>query len=319
MPRDVKRRIVDEEGSALCAPLLSSVRDFLSFLSIEKGSSDLTVRSYAADLEDYVAFLDSEGVHAARDVTRDALASYVADLSGRGYAAASIERHVSALKGFHAFLVRDGLVASDPACALPLPGVPARLPDVLSIDQVNTLLDQEFREGPLGVRNACALELLYGCGLRASELSNLDAGDVFLDEGILRIVGKGSRERIVPIGGSAARCLASYLEDARPLLRSPRRLTPAVMLNACGGRLSRQSVHSIVREAGHVIGIKDLHPHTLRHSFATHLLEGGADLRAIQEMLGHSDISTTQISTHVDRTHVREEYLSAHPRAKAAF
>ena len=179
------------------------------------------------------------------------------------------------------------------------------------------MLSQPFGDDAAGLRNRAILEVLYGCGLRVSELTGLDSGGLLLDEGFLRVVGKGSKERVAPIAGAAADALRNYLERGRPELAKPyAKPTSAVFLNARGGRLTRQSVHAIVARAGLSIGVENLHPHTLRHSFATHLLSGGADLRVIQEMLGHSDISTTQIYTHVDRAHIHDEYISAHPRAR---
>ena len=186
---------------------------------------------------------------------------------------------------------------------------------VLSINQVCSLLDGMPFVTPLEIRDATILEVLYGCGLRVSELVGLDLDRVRFDEGTLRVLGKGSKERLVPFSGLAIERVQIYLQDSRPYLTcSKAHPSPALFLNARGGRLSRQSVHKVVEKAGLRIGIKNLHPHTLRHSFATHLLEGGADLRSIQEMLGHSDISTTQIYTHVQTAHLREEYLAAHPR-----
>ena len=186
----------------------------------------------------------------------------------------------------------------------------------MSIDQVTAFLDQPFPATSAGLRDKAILELLYGCGLRVSELTGLNLHDIQFDQGFLRVCGKGDKDRISPISGAAARALDDYLRNARgPLSLAGERPTPAVFLNARGTRLSRQSVHKIVANAGRAVGAKGLHPHTLRHSYATHMLEGGADLRTIQEILGHSDISTTQIYTHVSRTHIREEYLNAHPRA----
>jgi integrase/recombinase XerD len=201
---------------------------------------------------------------------------------------------------------------------MPLPKVPEHLPDVVSIDQVDVLLSQPFPDGALGVRDRAILETLYGCGLRVSELTGLDTGDVDLADGFVRVFGKGGKERVVPLGGMAAHALDAYLRTARSLLRPSRSIGDAgsaVFLNARGGRLTRQSVFAIVKRYGGRVGL-ELHPHTLRHSFATHMLEGGADLRALQEMLGHADISTTQVYTHVDKRHVREEYLTTHPRAR---
>ena len=229
-----------------------------------------------------------------------------------GYLA--VERAVSAIKGLHRFMVTDELCAAFPTSDLPLPAKPARLPDVISVDDAARLLDQPFPQTPAGLRDRAALEVLYGCGLRASELSGLDVRAVLLDEALLRVFGKGSKERVVPLMGTALSALEAYLDRGRGALAGARP-SPAVFLNVRGGRLSRQSVHAIVEKYGRVVGLPGLHPHTLRHSFATHLLEGGADLRVVQELLGHANIATTQLYTHVDRTHVRRVYLAAHPRA----
>lgn len=291
-------------------------REYLDYLRIERGSSPLTVEAYANDLRDYAAFLKGRGIAGVDEIKREDIAAYEAGLFERGYAASSIERRISVLKGFHRFLVREGYTCRNPADTLPLPQTPDRLPDVLSVEQVDKMLSQPLEPGPAPLRNRALLEVMYGCGLRVSECSGLDLGDAMLDEGYLRVVGKGDKERIAPIAGAALHALSAYLEEGRPELAKPfAKPTPAVFLNVRGGRLTRQSMHAIVADAGRTIGVENLHPHTLRHSFATHLLEGGADLRVIQEILGHSDISTTQIYTHVNRSHIREEYLGAHPRA----
>lgn len=250
---------------------------------------------------------------------REDVTEYIRDLRTRGFAPTSVERKVAALKGFHKFLVREGITDNHPTARVPLPKVPERLPDVISIEDADRLLGQPFEDGPVGLRDRALLEVLYGCGMRVSEAVSLETTDVDLEDGFLRVFGKGSKERLVPIGGMAERALDAYLRTGRPSLRpkaSTRPLDSAVFLNARGGRLSRQSVFRIVKARGALVGLDGLHPHTLRHSFATHLLEGGADLRALQEMLGHADISTTQVYTHVDRRHVREEYLTTHPRAR---
>lgn len=292
------------------------VREYLDYLRIVRGSSPLTVEAYANDLRDYTAFLKGKGISGVDEIERGTVASFEADLFSRGYAASSIERRISVLKGFHRFLVREGYTRRNPADTLPLPKTPDRLPDVLSVEQVDEMLSQPLEPGPAPLRDRAILEVMYGCGLRVSECSGLDMSDTMLDEGYLRVVGKGGKERIAPIAGAALRALVVYLEQARPALAKPfAKPTAAVFLNARGGRLTRQGMHAIVADAGRTIGIANLHPHTLRHSFATHLLEGGADLRVIQEILGHSDISTTQIYTHVNRSHIRKEYLGAHPRA----
>ncbi len=293
------------------------IREYLAYLGLERGSSSLTLDAYRRDLRDFKGFLSERSKEDVAEVSRDEIVAYKADLMERGYAHSSIERRISALKGFYKFLIRENYLEQNPMISIPLPKVPERLPDVLSIEQVFALLEQDFPQDERGLRNRVILEVLYGCGLRVSELTSLDMARIYFEEGFLRVVGKGSKERLVPLSGVAKSCLQDYLERGRPqLVKSYSEPSPAVFLNARGGRLTRQSVHKIVADAGLHIGIDNLHPHTLRHSFATHMLEGGADLRVIQEILGHSDIATTQIYTHVDRSHIREEYLMAHPRAK---
>ena len=295
----------------------SEIQEYLAYLSIERGSSPLTVSAYEHDLKTYAAFLDEQNVGSLERIDRDAVLAFETDLFAQGLAPATIERRVSAIKGFHRFLVRESIYAKNPTDSLHLPKVPDTLPDVLSVDQVDRMLAQTFEDNAAGLRNRAILEVLYGCGLRVSELVGLDLASLLFDEGFVRVIGKGSKERVAPIAGTAESSLREYLERGRPKLVKPyAKPTSAVFLNARGGRLTRQSVHAIVAKAGREVGVENLHPHTLRHSFATHLLSGGADLRVIQEILGHSDISTTQIYTHVDRSHIRDEYVSAHPRAK---
>ena len=294
-----------------------AVEEYLSFMRIERGASPHTIDAYAADLADYLLFLEEVGVNNVERIDRDAIVAYESDLAERGYAVSSIDRHVSALKSFHRFCVRDGYADDNPAASVRLPHAPDRLPDVLTIDQVTALLEQITGTRPADLRDRAILEVLYGCGLRVSECSGLDLGDCAFEEGFLRVIGKGNKERISPISGCALDALEAYLVRGRPELAKPNaKPTSAVFLNVRGGRLSRQSIHKIVARAGLGIGVENLHPHTLRHSFATHMLSGGADLRVIQDILGHADISTTQVYTHVNRSHIQEEYLNAHPRAR---
>jgi len=293
------------------------VAEYLGHLSVERGASPHTISAYGRDLAGYVEFLAARGVDDPDRISRDDVTAFVADLRVQGMAPSTVERHVAAVKGFHKFLVREGITENHPTARVPLPKVPERLPDVISIEDVDRLLGQPFPDTPAGLRDRAILETLYGAGLRVSELTGLEVADLDLAAGFLRVLGKGGKERVAPIGGMAAHALNAYLSGARPFLRpkgSIRADNPAVFRNARGGRISRQAVFSIVRSYGSRVGL-ELHPHTLRHSFATHLLEGGADLRALQEMLGHADISTTQVYTHVDRRHMREEYLTTHPRA----
>lgn len=298
------------------------ISEYMAYLRVERGCSAHTIEAYARDLGAYASYLEEEGVSDVARIDRSHLAAFEAGLSAQGYAPASVKRRMSVVKGFHRYLVREGYTRRNPADAVALPKVPELLPDVLSIERTAALLDACDDSTPAGLRDRTILEVLYGCGLRASEASGLDLGNLYLDEGFLRIFGKGSKERIAPVAGVAATYLQRYCDEARPVFSARARTVrpsdaAAVFLNARGGRLTRQTIHRIVAEAGQRVGIEGLHPHTLRHSFATHLLEGGADLRVIQEILGHADISTTQIYTHIDRTHLQAEYLAAHPRAHA--
>jgi integrase/recombinase XerD len=298
------------------------VDEYLGHLAVERGSSQNTIDAYRRDLTGYLEFLGTRGVSGPEAVTRADVTAYLEAQRNEGWAPSTIQRRAASLKGFHRFLVREGTTENHPTSDLPMPKVPQRLPDVLSIEQVDKVLSQPFPEGPPGFRDGAILETLYGCGMRVSELVGLDVRDVDLDRGFVRVFGKGSKERIVPVGGAAARALAEYLAHGRPYLRAKtgrsarsRQDPDALFLSVRGHRLTRKTVYELVRKYGGRAGV-ELHPHTLRHSFATHMLEGGADLRSLQEMLGHADISTTQIYTHVDRRHLREEYLSTHPRAR---
>lgn len=295
------------------------VDEYLGYLAVERGSSANTIAAYRRDLAEYAAFLADRGVAGPDAVRREDVTAFVASLRARGLAPSSIERKVSALKGLHRFLVREGVTENHPTAKIGLPKVPERLPDVISIDDAQRLLSQPFPDGPLGLRDRALLEVLYGCGLRASEAVMLDVADVDFVDGLLRVVGKGDKERVVPISGLGATALDAYVRAGRPGLRAARSIAAdgsAVFLSSRGRRISRQAVFTVVRTYGARVGLEGLHPHTLRHSFATHMLEGGADLRVLQELLGHADIATTQVYTHVDRRHIREEYLSTHPRAR---
>lgn len=298
-----------------------AIREYLFSLRIERGASRNTVEAYSRDLGEYQAFLADRDVADVDGISSDDILAFESSLYDRGFAASSAKRKISAVRGLHRFLVREDMAASSPAELVRLPKVPERLPDVISVDDVCRMLDSLDGQDLLGLRDRAILEVLYGCGLRVSEACGMDLSDVNLDEGFLLVRGKGDKERVTPISGAAADALSAYLTRARgPLSLRARSSDPerlgAVFLNARGTRLTRQGMFGIVRAAAQACGIEGVHPHTLRHSFATHMLEGGADLRVIQQMLGHSDISTTQIYTHVDRQHLREEYVFAHPRAR---
>ena len=255
--------------------LAHALGEYLDYLAVERGSSPNTVAAYRRDLTRYLDWLAAEKIVEPADVTRPDVERHLEALAEVGLSPASLERAASAIKGFHRFMVLEGVCDELPTADMPLPAKPSRLPDVLSREQAAALLDQPFSQTPTGLRDRAVLEVLYGCGLRASELCGLDRRAVLLDEELLRVFGKGSKERLVPILGTAAASLRAYLEEGRGALvgRMP---TPAVFLNVHGGRLSRQSVHAICEKYGRVAGIKGLHPHTLRHSFATHMLKGGS-------------------------------------------
>jgi len=299
------------------SPLAVAAGEFLDYLAVERGLARNTIAAYRRDLTTYCAYLERTGIASFEDVSRRVIEDFIADRRDGGYSDASVERALAAVKGLHAFLVRDGAVTQNPTAALRLPKKAERLPECLSVEDVSALLDQDFPDGEMGLRDRAILEVLYGCGLRVSELVGLDVSDIHVDDGFVLVRGKGSKERLAPLVGSAARALTHYIFDGRRLLAAHARgtETPAVFLNKNGGRLSRQGVHAICERYGRQVGLVGLHPHTLRHSFATHMLAGGADLRVLQEILGHADISTTQVYTHVDRTQLTEVYLAAHPLA----
>ncbi|MDI6693352.1 MAG: site-specific tyrosine recombinase XerD [Anaerosomatales bacterium] len=296
-----------------------SIRDFLDHLAVERGASAHTLDAYRRDLARYEETLADRGVTDPPRARREDVVEHQRRLVAAGFSPSTVERNMATVRSFHRFCVREGLAELDPTRGLPLPKVPVRLPDAISVEEAERLLSQPFPEGPAGLRDRAILEVLYGCGVRVSELVGLDVADVDLAEGLVRVFGKGSKERVVPIAGYAARAVAEYLDHGRPFLRAKRlsaqKDRSALFVNQRGGRLTRQAVFAIVKRYGARAGI-DIHPHTLRHSFATHMLQGGADLRSLQEMLGHADIATTQIYTHVDRSHLVEEYLSTHPRAR---
>ncbi|MCL2654669.1 MAG: site-specific tyrosine recombinase XerD [Coriobacteriia bacterium] len=297
-----------------------ALKEYLAHLRVERGLSPHTIDAYARDLRDYQSFLKQRGCGELDAITPADAEAHIAALRQAGRGAATVQRHVSALKGFHKFCLRESLTQNYPLKSLPRLKRGRTLPSVLSIDQVSRLLDACDPQGvPLLLRDRALLELLYGSGLRESELCNLRLDDLNLKEEMVRVIGKGNKERLVPMGSVAVRWMQRYLAEGRLLLHAKGGLPPVsdrVFLTSKGKPLYRQAVFIVVRDAGQRIGLEGLHPHTLRHSFATHLLEGGADLRAVQELLGHADLSTTQIYTHIDQARLREDYLRAHPRAR---
>ncbi len=291
------------------------IAEYLQVLAVEKNMARLTISSYRHVLYDWNDFCEKRNVLYVSQLDCCDLRSYIEMLYDKDYAATTIKHHVAVIKSFAKFLRQESYLSKNIADCMPLPRTPQKLPDVLSVAQIERLFEQDFGRGPYGLRNRALCDLMYGYGLRVSEVVSLDMGHIYSSQSFLVVTGKGSKQRSVPFFGAARTSLEQYINSARPeLLRNS--LEPAVFLNSRGGRLSRQAVHRMVEGMGRQIGIENLHPHTLRHSCATHLLAGGADLRIIQEILGHADIATTQIYTHVSQEHLIEEYLSAHPRAQ---
>lgn len=288
---------------------------FQDFLAIEKGSSPRTGEAYKLDLERFVFFAAQKSARSPREASPKVLREYVYHLKDLGLAPASIRRNISALRTYFRFLVNEGQLTGDPSERLETPKRWRTLPDVLGVDEIEKLLGAVSLDEPLAFRDRAMLELAYGAGLRVSEWISLSVRDMLLDEKLVRVFGKGSKERLVPLGRNAIGAVAVYLRELRPTLEKGEG-KGTLFLNARGKPLSRMGAWKILRKYVDIAGIKKtVSPHTLRHSFATHLLEGGADLRAVQEMLGHSDISTTQIYTHVDREYLRSVHKQFHPRA----
>lgn len=293
-------------------PLIES---FIDYLTVERGLAANTLDSYGRDLKQYCRYLEEGLKISARDASRTTVVAYLLHLQKQGRTTATIARRLAALKSFYQFLVQERLLADDPTADLESPKQQKKLPRVLTVKEVELLLNQPRPLLPSGRRDKAMLEVLYATGIRVSELVSLDVGDVNLNLGYVRCLGKGNKERIVPVGSAAIRAVASYLERAREeLLRDANER--ALFVNHVGKRLTRQGFWKIIKRYAREAGInKPITPHTLRHSFATHLLENGADLRSVQELLGHADISTTQIYTHVTRGHLKDVYAQAHPRA----
>jgi integrase/recombinase XerD len=300
--------------------LTDLVLDFLGYLEIERGLSRNTLEAYRSDLQQFGEFLTRRSLSPV-DLAPGQLAEFITELAegrdGRHTCApATLQRKVACLRSFYRYLRREQLIDHDPARELRAPRLPARLPHVLSRDEVLRLLSQPRGNSPTAIRDRALLETMYACGLRASEAIGLELADLDLELGMLRTRGKGSKERLVPVGSQAIDRLRTYLELARPKLVGLTDETH-VFVNRRGGPLSRQGLYKIVQRHARSAGLAGrMSPHTLRHTFATHLLAGGCDLRSLQEMLGHADIATTQIYTHLTVERLRDVYFEAHPRAE---
>jgi len=287
---------------------------YLEFIALEKGLSERTIAAYSIDLTQFRGWLSENGHRSVCEADSGQISEYVNWLSSSGISASSVRRKLSTLRGICRFMQSEGFREDDPTAGLHPPRMPDRLPYAVSVDVASRLMEAWKGDTNLSVRNRSLMELAYGAGLRESELSDITVARVHLEEAFVRPIGKGQKERLVPLGGPAVWWLTNYIENVRPELI--RRATPALFLTFRGNPLSRMTVWNIVREAALKAGLEGgIHPHTLRHSFATHLLQGGADLRVVQELLGHADIRTTEIYTGVDRTYLKGVMERCHPRA----
>ncbi|MFM8560595.1 MAG: site-specific tyrosine recombinase XerD [Solirubrobacterales bacterium] len=303
-------------------PFDGHVRDFLAYLELERGLSRNTLDAYRTDLTQYGAWLAARGLdplEASHPQLAGFLDHLVAGDDERPPASpATIQRKTACLRSFYRHLRRDQLIDHDPTSELKSPGRSRRLPRVLTRDEVDRLLAAPAGGSPAAQRDRALLEVMYACGLRASEATGLRVSDIDLDEGLLRATGKGSKERLVPVGRTAVSALRTWIHSGRPEMVGFREES-ALFVNQRGGPLSRQGLYKIIRGHAQAAGLEGrMSPHTLRHSFATHLLAGGCDLRVLQEMLGHADIATTQIYTHLSAERLKDQYFSAHPRALAS-
>lgn len=307
-------------GETTSGQSVTLVGQYLDHLRAERGLAENTVAAYRRDLALYIAFLDEVGIADPRESLKEDLEAFPAWLrertleNGRAYASASVARIVVAVRGLHRFLAREGLTATDVGARLAAPRADRSLPKALSIQQVEALMSAPLGDEALSRRDRALLELLYGAGLRISELVGLDVDDLDQVDRLVLVRGKGDKERLVPFGEVAAAALDSWIVQGRPATTPT---GPAAFTNARGGRLTRQGAWKLVKRHADRVGLGDqVSPHTLRHSFATHLLDGGADVRAVQELLGHASVTTTQIYTLVSRSALRDAYEQAHPRAR---
>jgi integrase/recombinase XerC len=292
------------------------LNDFKRYLEIERHASQYTLRNYLHDLRHFLNYAIKENIATLEDVDIELLRRYIASLLEEGYEKSSIARKLSAMRSFYAYLTQTNIIEKNPLLTISSPKLTKRLPAFLSNDEVTKLITTPDSSTPLGMRDKAILELLYASGLRVSEIAGLDIVNVNLEEREVRVLGKGSKERITLMGKPAVSAIDCYLREGRPKLRGLRS-TDALFLNRYGRRLSKRSIEQTLSKYAAASGLtKRVFPHMIRHSFATHLLDGGADLRVVQELLGHANLATTQIYTHVTQTQARKVYMASHPRAK---
>lgn len=304
-----------QNGARGMKELLIWINRFIDYIGIEKGLAQNTLNSYERDLTSYIHYIAEQGITHINETSRRDVISYLTHLQKQKRATSTISRNMASIRNFYQFLHREGVIGQDPTIHLETPKIEKRLPKVLSLSEVEKLLAHPSGNDPADLRDRAMLELLYATGIRVSELVTLKVNQINLNMGFVRCFGKGSKERIIPLGMKAIEALNLYLQNGwRKLARNENQ--DFLFLNQWGSQLTRQGFWKIIKKHAANAGIrKSITPHTLRHSFATHLLENGADLRAVQEMLGHADISTTQIYTQVTKTRLKEVYDRAHPRA----
>jgi integrase/recombinase XerD len=291
------------------------LKEYLAYLKLEKNLAENTVASYRNDLSSFLNFLEEKNINDPSEIDSKSIIIFFTKLENIGLTSSSAARYFSSIKGYLNFLLANNYIKSNPIEKVSPPKLSKSLPGVLSFAEIEKILELPNTKEILGLRDKTILEVFYACGLRISELLSLKLSDLFLDEEMIRVFGKGSKERIVPIGSSAINWLKEYLTKGRPLLQKKMKSENHLFLNNRGTKLTRMGVWKIVSKYIKESGIeKEVHPHTFRHSFATHLIEGGADLRSVQEMLGHADISTTQIYTHIDREYIKQVHKQFHPR-----
>lgn len=290
------------------------IETFLNYLSVERGLSRNTIISYQEDLHYYMDYLESKNINSLSRTTRDDISNFMFFQKDKGLSANSVARRLAAIKSFYRFLVKERILKSDPSSLIDSPKLWKKIPDALSVNEVTKLLDQPNIRELQGIRDKAVLEALYATGMRVSEAANLKKDNVNLQVGFLRCIGKGNKERVIPLGKKSIKSIERYLAVGRPKILKGRE-SEYLFLSRLGRRISRQSIWKIIRRYARQAGIKKpIRPHILRHSFATHLLERGADLRSVQEMLGHSNISTTQIYTHINKDRLKTIHRMFHPR-----
>jgi len=295
-------------------------QSYFRFIQLEKSLAGNSIEAYERDINRYIQFLEQNGITTLDQVEEEHVSAFITILRKLELSPKSIARNISAIKGLHKFLLGERRTQIDPTQNIELPKKGKHLPDVLSVDEINQILDAANPAAETATkfvwRDRAILETLYATGMRVSELTGLMQSNIMEDQQLVRVFGKGSKERLIPIGDVALKWINEYKQRVRSVLAQQKKSNDALFLNFRGGAISRVSVWQIVSDYTRRAGItKEIHPHTFRHSFATHLLEGGADLRSVQEMLGHADISTTQIYTHIDREHLKQQHKQFHPRA----